>query len=338
MSCIHAPTRFLLALLLLACVTVTAFAQTNLPPAKVEVIRLKNGDRITGSVLKEDETSLHMATKWNPSLVVPKTEIEKREEQGVGAEPVAVLPVPAVIDPPKPAPAPAPVAAVPPATPPKPAGVWKANIQLGADLRQSTVSSYLYSASAKVTYTRAEWHNSADWRYSYGKSGNVLSADRMDGTLKTDMDLGQEKKWFVYALGGAGYDEVRKIDYQYEFGPGLGRHILTRTNMTLNGEAGFSFQQQNFSNASRRSDLRLRVAEDFFWRISPKVKLEQKAEIQPAFDDPADYRIRLEAGVSYALFNNVSWNVTVIDIYDSDPTTGVSKNDLQVRSGVGISF
>ncbi|MGV3754557.1 MAG: DUF481 domain-containing protein [Verrucomicrobiota bacterium] len=333
MICLYTPSRLFLGLFFLACVTVTALAQTNQPPAKTEIIQLKNGDRITGEVLKEDENSLSLKTKWTAELTLPKAEIEKREPQ-----PVAAAPAVAQVASPAPAPAPAAPSPAPPAELPKPKGIWKTNIQLGADMRESTVSSYLYSASARVTYARGGWHNSADLRYSYGKSGNTLSADRMDGTLKTDLDIGPEKKWFVYALGGAGYDEVRKIDYQYEFGPGLGHHLLVRTNMALNVESDFSFQEQNFSNATKRNEVRLRVAEDYFWKLNSKVRLEQKAEIQPAFDDPADYRARFETAVSYALFNNVSWNVSLIDIYDSKPANGVSNNDLQVRSGVGVSF
>lgn len=334
MRCKHAPFQFIAALIVASLVSLTAEGQTNQPVVKTEIIQLKNGDRITGEVLKEDETSISVKTRWNAELVLPKAEIEKRQVKTPVPEPVKILPVPAVIDP---LPAPA-VVQQPPATLPKPKGVWKTNIQLGADLRESTVSSYMYSASTKVTYARGTWHNAADFRYSYGKSGNTLSADRMDGTLKTDLDVGQNREWFLYALGGVGYDKVRKIDYQYEIGPGVGRHLLTRTNMALNAEIGFSFQEQNFSNASRRNELRLRLAEDYFWKLNSKVKLEQKAEIQPAFDNPADYRFRFETTVSYTLFNNVSWNVTLIDLYDSKPTTGVSNNDLQIRSGIGVSF
>jgi hypothetical protein len=42
--------------------------------------------------------------------------------------------------------------------------------------------------------------------------------------------------------------------------------------------------------------------------------------------------------MSYALWNNISWNIALIDLYDSNPTAGVTKNDLQIRSGIGIKF
>lgn len=332
MSCISAPIRIIIAFIALVALTAPAIAQTNSAPVKSEIILLKNGDRVTGVVLKEDEKSVSLKTRWNAELVLPKSEIEKREQKTpqpvVQAE--ASVPVPVV---------PAKEESLEkPATKPKPAGIWKGKFQLGADLRESTVSSYLYSAVARVSYTRGDWNTAADYRYSYGRSGKVRSADRMDGTLKTDLNLGEKKDWFVYGLGGVGYDQVRKIDFQFELGPGFGRHLLVRKDMALNGELGMTYQQQDFSNGNRRDEMRVRFAEDYFWQLNPKVRFEHKAEIQPAFDDPGDYRVRLEATVSYALFSNLSWNVSLIDLYDSEPTPGVSKNDLQVRSGLGFSF
>jgi len=333
MICRVVPIRFVLALITLAFVTVSALAQTNSAPAKVEVIQLKNGDRITGEILREDDDNLALKTRWNAELLVPKAEIEKREPQVTAV--VTPAPEVAVAEP---QPAPPAEMPLPAAEPVKPKGVWKGKVQLGADLRESTVSSYLYSANARVSYARGEWKTAADYRYSYGKSGQTVSADRMDGSLKTDLNLGQEHDWFVYALGGAGYDLVRKIDYQFEMGPGFGRHLLVRKDMALNVEAGLSYQQQNFNNGKKRDEMRFRVGQDYFWQINSKLKLEQQAEIQPALDDVVDYRIRFETTVSYVLFSNISWNVSVIDQYDSKPTNGVSNNDLQVRSGLGFSF
>lgn len=328
-----------------ACLTVLpVWSQTNSVPAKTEVIQLKNGDRLTGTVVHEDATTLKLSTRWQAELLLPKAEIVKREPQiPVTAPVLSAIPVPV-----KPATLAAATASSPKASggartdvaaeKPKPKGVLKGNLQIGADLRDSSVQSYLYTVAAKVNYSRGNWHNAVDYRYSYGKTDNLLSADRMDGSFKTDLDIGMDKKWFFYGLVGAGYDTVRKIENQFELGPGIGRHLLTRTNMTLSAETGFSYQQQDFSNAASREEMRLRLATDYFWRLNSKFSLESKAEIQPSFDDPADYRIRYETTVSYALWNNISWNVALIDLYDSKPTAGVTKNDLQIRSGVGIKF
>ncbi len=175
-------------------------AATNSVPAKTEIIQLKNGDRLTGTVVSEDAASLKLFTRWQAELVLPKSEIEKRDPQVPVAAPATV---PSVVKPPVVAAATSPATAAA-AEKPKPKGVLKGNIQVGADLRDSSVQSYLYTVAAKVNYARGNWHNAMDYRYSYGKTDNLLSADRMEGTFKTDMDIGDDKKWFFYGLVGSG--------------------------------------------------------------------------------------------------------------------------------------
>lgn len=334
-------TSRIAAQFLLACLCGSLIAaETNPPAGKKEIFQLKNGDRITGVVLSEDSTLIKVDTAWQKGLLLPVGEIEKRQPavtetagagSGVsGSSAASKLPASAT--------KPVTAAATATAEKPKDKGVLKGNIQVGADLRDSSVQSYLYSLVAKLNYSQGNWHNLADYRYSYGKTDKLLSTDRMDGSFKTDLDIGTDKKWFFYGLAGAGYDTIRKIDIQYEVGPGVGRHLLTRTNMTLSAETGFTYQQQDFSNAAAREEMRVRFAGDFFWRINSKFSLENKAEIQPAFDDLGDYRARLEATISYVLWNNITWNVALIDLFDSRPTAGVTQNDLQIRSGVGIKF
>ena len=40
----------------------------------------------------------------------------------------------------------------------------------------------------------------------------------------------------------------------------------------------------------------------------------------------------------YALLQNIFYNLSLIDIYDSEPALGISRNDLQIRSSIGIKF
>ena len=310
-------------------------ADAGKPGVHEEIFILKNGDRVTGTVISEDGSNIKLDTTWQKGISLPKREIGKRELKTPVLADSKQVQIPVATE--KKAQESTSLASAGKEKP-KPKGVLKGNIQVGADLRDSSVQSYLYSVISKLNYAIGNWHNQADYRYSYGKTDKLVSTDRMDGSFKTDLDIGADKKWFFYGLAGAGYDTIRKIDMQYELGPGIGRHLLTRTNMTISAETGFTYQQQDFSNAAAREEMRVRFAGDFFWRINPKFTLENKAEIQPAFDDLGDYRARLESTLSYVLWNNITWNVALIDLFDSRPTAGVTQNDLQIRSGVGIKF
>jgi uncharacterized protein DUF481 len=50
------------------------------------------------------------------------------------------------------------------------------------------------------------------------------------------------------------------------------------------------------------------------------------------------YRARFEINLKYLLLQNLSLNLTVIDQDDSDQAKGVDKNDLQIRSSLGLKF
>ena len=165
----------------------------------------------------------------------------------------------------------------------------------------------------------------------------------MEGSDKIDFDVG--KKFFVYNLGAAGYDEIRKIDLRYELGPGVGYHLLALTNFVMNVEGGANYQAQDRTAPAKDvKNFYFRFAEDFTWRLPfqlktlPNVTFTEKLEFFPRAEEPSEYRARFESKLSFPLLKNVTFNFSVIDLYDTQPASSVSKNELQVRSSVGLTF
>jgi putative salt-induced outer membrane protein YdiY len=158
----------------------------------------------------------------------------------------------------------------------------------------------------------------------------------MDGFWKVDYELG--RRFYLYGISGAGYDQVRKIDLRYEVGPGVGYHLVKHPRFVLNTEVGADYQVQNISNDSSTELFFLRLAENFTWRLNSKITLDEKFEFFPHVEDIDIYRFRFETNFRYQLLSNLALNLTVADQYDSQPADAVTKNDLQVRSSVGVKF
>jgi hypothetical protein len=301
------------------------------------VLLLRNGDRLTGVILAEDENQITLRTAWQQPLFVPKGEVQARE---------AAPKTPAQIrteaeEPPDPAPPPATEALDPPVTPsikPKAPPRWHGDMQFGMDVGFSEKNRQLYHGRAKITYVHDRLKNVFEYNTAYGKTDRTLSANRMDGSSKTDVDLGADRRIFVYNLAGAGYDEIRLIDFRYEIGPGIGYHLITRTNFVLNVESGVNYQSEHRADNTRTERYYLRFAEDLTWKISSRLSLDEKLEFFPGLEDPGQFRIRFETNLRYWLRENLSLNLTVLDIYDTDPARGVNRNDLQIRSSVGLKF
>ena len=312
------------------------------------VFFLQNGDRISGVIVQESNDTITIQSPVVGKVTLQSSQVQRRETAPVAA-PAAptppatpAAPVPATTPEVK-APTPPPVQAkvvTPPPPPAKAKGpkLWNTDIQLGMNLRYGTTHSQEYLATASSTYGKDRLREPLDYQFIYGKALGVISANRMTGSSKTDFDL--SKKVYVYNIAGAGYDQVQKIDQQYEIGPGMGFETINhpKSHFVLKTELGFSFMEQFRSDGSDKTTYSARIAEIFTWQVWDKLTADGRFEFYPNLQDIGNYRVRMEGTLRYPLLKNLSLNLVVIDLYDTEPVLGVTKNDMQIRSALGIKF
>lgn len=302
------------------------FFFTALLHAGPVVFHLKNGDRIAGDILCERTNSVVLRTSWADEIVLPLEQIGSRE-------------LPPVVDPPSP-----PVELAAPIKAAKaPPREWRADARMGMDLINGAKDRQIYFGQFALKYARPYatrpgefFRNALEFRADYAKTDGIESANRIYGSDKADFDL--SRRWFVYNYAGAGYDDVRKVDLQYELGPGFGCHLLRATNFTVNLEGGLNYQSQQRHDSPEIEALYGRTGEDITWKISPQVTLTQRAALLTRVDEPEQMQLRLEANLSMAVVKNVFFNFTALQLYDSRPVPGVTQSEFQLRSSLGVTF
>lgn len=218
---------------------------------------------------------------------------------------------------------------------------WHGSIQIGLDLGYGTADRQTYYANGTASHSYGRIRNFADLHAAYGFLNEVQSAERIDGSWKLDVDLGQKRRIYVYNQAGGGYDRIRKLDRQYQEGVGLGYKILQKPKLVLSGEAGAQYQFLDYSPGSLTTDrsiMSIRLGESFTWNIAGKLNVTQRAAFMPNVEDFNDFRTRFELGLSYPLFKRMTINLNLLDDYDSSPPPGVDKNELQLQSTLGYTF
>ena len=306
--------------------------------AQTVTLLLRNGDRITGSITSEDASRIVLATSWSKEVTVAAREVTKRETVTAAADGAPASVATNVQANTQAAATPAVLARKAPAPPieAKRPKYWVGEVQMGVDLAFSEKDQQLYSGRARLTYGRNRFHNAFDYLFSYGRASGLVSANRMDGAIKTDLDVG--RRWYLYNLIGAGYDQIRKIDDRYEVGPGVGFHWITRSNFVANLEAGFNYQAQYLADHTSTEFFYYRVAENSTWKVTDRFSIDEKFEFFPRVEQMDEYRFRFESNLRYSLKNNISLNLTIFDQYETNPARNVTRNDLQVRSSIGVKF
>ena len=335
---------------------------------------LRNGDRITGEVVSEKSDSVVVRSVAG-KLRIPRSEIERREDPSTLTKPAPPIPPAASVPAggalpagtsavaasglePKAngaAPASKPGTAVQPLvadTPPSPAlpwyhpawvapilTNWNVNLQIGSDLGFGTTDRQTFYGNANAIHRWDRVRNSATFAAAYGVLNGFESANRMDGSIKTDVDLGTKRKIYAFNLAGAGYDEIRRLDLQYQEGAGLGYNLIQRPKLIINTELGAQFQEFDFKGSNQdRNLVSVRFGEDLTWEISPKLKIRQTLAFMPNILDFSDFRAQYTMNFAYPLLKRTTLNLNVIDFYDARPVNGVNNNDLTIQSTIGVSF
>lgn len=316
------------ALLLLFALGIRASAQEV-------ILHLRNGDRIAGKILSETTDEVKLSTVWARELTVPVSQIERRETPPPPVAAASGTNTPVVVELPKPHKLLADTNSW--------WQRWKGEVELGLDVERGATDHQLYHGKASLNYAQPYandpkqfFRNALTYSAEYGKTDGTLSDNRMNGSSKTDLDLTQ--RIYLYNLGAAGYDEIRKINLRYEEGPGAGYHWIRHTNFLVNLELGADYQVEERSDTTATRSAYLRVGQNLTWKINKQMSLTEKYDYSPRFSDVTQFRMRFESTLSYALLLNVSLNFSVIDLYDTQPAAGVPNNDFQLRTSLGVKF
>jgi hypothetical protein len=323
--------------------------------AETFVFHLRNGDRITGEVISRKSDSV-VVKSLAGKVRIPLDLIERREEKTPPA--VAASPKPA-----SPTATPTPASAVAKSTSPPAVNVrtnlaslgenpwyrpgwmrplltnWNVNIQLGSDLGFGTTDRQTFYGNASAIHRWNRVRNSANASAAYGVLNGFDSANRLDGSLKTDVDLGSRRKIYAFNLAGAGFDHIRRLDLQFQEGAGFGYKLLEKPKFILNAELGAQFQDFDFVGVNQdRSLVSIRFGEDLTWELSSKLKIRQTLAFMPNITDFGDFRAQYTLNFSYPLLKRTTLNLNVIDLYDTKPANGVNNNDLTIQTTLGVSF
>lgn len=308
------------------------------------VAQLRNGDRITGELLAQETNHIVIATGWAGTMTIPLSAIgglqtTTGDKLIPAASPAAVLPPVAPAQTAAAKPGPSATSVRPAAAKPK----IQTNLQVGSNLNFGAKDSELLYGRIKVTYAQPYERNPkkffrslCDVSADYGETENVRSANRVNGSLKTDFDSGENA--YFYNVFSGGFDEIRKIDLQYGAGPGLGYHVLRRPLVELDLESGLDYQAQNRSTGEDTSNVYARLGDNLTWKLGSRLSLSKKFEYFFNVEDATKYRFRIDSTLSYRLVENLSLNLSLLDSFDTDPAPKVDKNELQVRSSIGITF
>ena len=175
-----------------------------------------------------------------------------------------------------------------------------------------------------------------DAKYNFGEANGVSTARNSSASLKYDFFA--REKIYSYAQSLNEQDRFANLNLRNTEGLGMGYQFFDTRLRSLFAEAGVSYFNEDRIVGEDKSSAAGRWAVGLDWEALPKrLKLFHRQEGYYSFNDSAIV-LRSEQGLRIPLVNNVSANLEVDYRFNSQPEAGKKKSDLNVIFGFTYAY
>ena len=163
------------------------------------------------------------------------------------------------------------------------------------------------------------------------------TANTVRGGIRYDRDL--TKKLFAYVFTDLEHNGLQDLTLRFVLGGGLGYHAIRRERTQLDLLAGLDWNREIFKgDENDRSSMEAQLGETFSHQFNSRLSLKEQLFIFPNLTNGGEFRVNFDTSLVTAITRRIGWQLTVSDRYLSDPPSGFKKNDLLLTTGLNLKL
>jgi putative salt-induced outer membrane protein YdiY/small nuclear ribonucleoprotein (snRNP)-like protein len=318
------------------------------PAATADQILLRNGDRLTGTVVKVENGILTLKTDYAEKLEiraeavqsidteqpvdvrlqggellrgalqsVPEgLKIKAGEERG---ETTVAWPQIASIN-----------------VPPPPPWTWNGNLFLGAMQQSGNTDRTSASFGGEATRRSPRDRFNLSLLYNYAEEDGELTTRDTYGAIKYDYFF--TEKFYAYLGVEMLKDKFKDLNLRTIVGPGDGYQIWDDEIKALAQEAGIAYFSEDRVAAHDDHWFTARLGARFRYKLSEQVTFSDNLTLYPSLESGGEFTSRNEATLITTLAGPWSLRLANIWEHDSDPAEGIKKDDTKTSVNLQYSF
>jgi putative salt-induced outer membrane protein YdiY len=167
----------------------------------------------------------------------------------------------------------------------------------------------------------------------------LTSANAFRSGLRYEINVSD--RIFTFGFGNFESDRVQHLNLRDVIGGGAGLRVSQSQRGTLDVFTGASVNQESFSVASGTPDRRtgeLLFGQDASYNLSSRTSFGGRLSLFPNLTTPGDYRAVVDTTATTKLNSWLGWQVTMSNIYVSNPAGGARTNDLLLSTGLRFNI
>ncbi len=334
--------------------------------AWADQVTLKNGDKITGAIVKKDGANLVMKSAAAGPITIPWDQVDTitsdmtlnvvtggKTVQSVltsagggrvlvAGSPVALADITNIRDA-------AEQKAFERLEHPTWGELWAGTA--GLNLAGTTGNSETKSFVVNMNAARATRTDKTSIYFTAIKSSATINNVSTDTAEAVRGGIGYSRnlrpKMFLNVFNDWEYDKFQDLDLRYVFGGGVGYHVWKSPKGFFDLVGGVDYAHSKFGAIllplpvipeKTTSNAELYYGDDFGYKLNARTSFSQSWRMFHNFTDFGAYRMNFDAGANTQITKWLSWNVGISDRYLAQPVAGRKSNDFIYSTGIGVSF
>ncbi|MGC2108624.1 MAG: DUF481 domain-containing protein [Candidatus Korobacteraceae bacterium] len=213
---------------------------------------------------------------------------------------------------------------------------------LGLARGNSDTTSIALGFNADRKTTTDEWTITAASLYTKTTTDNVSTtgANLFGGSIRYSHNI--TPRLFGFGLFSGLYDESQDLNERLSPTGGLGFHVIASKVTTLDILGGIGYTYENYSspapNGLTNNFINATVGEEFSHNFTANTVVTENLYFFPYLNDAGNYRGTFNFGIASKFYKAFTWNLNFGDLYNSQPVPGKRNNDVILTTGLGITF
>ena len=162
--------------------------------------------------------------------------------------------------------------------------------------------------------------------------------DLRRATLAGNYTYRLPRNWQASGLLQFESDEQQGLDLRTLVGGAIGNRVYNQRRMRLDLFSGLVLNSEQFVGESRTESLEGLLGAGYRLRGRRGVDIDATLAILPSLTEGGRVRTQFDGSLSFDLFSDLDFKLTVYDRYDSDPPAGNETNDTGFTLGLSWTY
>lgn len=213
--------------------------------------------------------------------------------------------------------------------------LWSGSLQLAADFKRKENDSDKYDLSLASQLRHSRWRHGFEARYEHETKDDNKKTDRFTSSYGLDYFLTQ--RWFWKGKGKYTHDRLEDVRRQVTLGSGPGFQFWDNTLGSLSASTLLTHNRYSFANDEREHFNSLTTNWDYRrYFLAKTLELYYQGEIGLPFTPVIDYMLDNEVGIRYKINSWASFSVRTE--WEKIKSRQGDLNDRRYLLGVGVSW